>query len=91
VRAEQLSVVRVVTLELPTIDGARAIGAAVELRYLGPSPDVLVERLERRAREHPPIARAKVYRWFTIFDVPTEGGDGLVRSAARPQSRSAGS
>ena len=51
--------------------GARALGAAVELHYLPATPDVLFERLQRRARENPPIEREAVTRWFEMFQAPT--------------------
>jgi len=51
--------------------GARALGAAVELHYLSAPVDVLFDRLQRRGREYPPIAREAVARWFEIFQAPT--------------------
>jgi predicted kinase len=50
---------------------ARALGAAVELHYLSAPADVLFERLQRRAREHPPIDRDALSRWCEMFQVPT--------------------
>ena len=52
-------------------DGARALGAAVELRYLSAPVDVLFERIERRGRENPPIEREALVRWSAMFQVPT--------------------
>lgn len=52
-------------------EGARALGAAVELHYLSAPPDVLYERIQRRNREDPPIERAAVLRWIEIFEAPT--------------------
>jgi predicted kinase len=51
--------------------GARALGAAVELHYLSATADVLFDRIQRRARENPPIERDALARWFEIFQVPT--------------------
>jgi predicted kinase len=51
--------------------GARARGAAVELHALSASPDVLFERIERRALENPPIARADLNQWIQAFQAPT--------------------
>lgn len=51
-------------------DGARKLGAAVELHYLSAPEEVLFERIERRAMEDPPITREAVARWFTLFEVP---------------------
>jgi predicted kinase len=50
--------------------GARALGAAVELHYLSAPADVLIERLERRGRENPPIERDALFRWAEIFQAP---------------------
>jgi predicted kinase len=51
--------------------GARALGAAVELRYLTAPADVLYHRIQRRGAERPPIERDALSRWFEIFQVPT--------------------
>ncbi|MGA2597737.1 MAG: ATP-binding protein [Bryobacteraceae bacterium] len=51
--------------------GARALGAAVELHYLSAPEDVLFERIQRRAREYPPLERDAVRGWFDIFQAPT--------------------
>ncbi|MBV8514789.1 MAG: ATP-binding protein [Acidobacteria bacterium] len=50
---------------------ARALGAAVELRYLHAPIDVLFERIQKRALEDPPIERAALGRWSQQFQVPT--------------------
>lgn len=51
--------------------GARALGAAVELRYLSATADVLFDRIQRRGVENPPIERAALTRWFEMFQAPT--------------------
>jgi predicted kinase len=51
--------------------GARALGAAVELHYLEVPEDVLVERIQRRGTENPPIQRSDLSRWFEMFQAPT--------------------
>ena len=51
--------------------GARALGAAVELRYLSASEEVLLERIQRRAMENPPIDRVALSKWCEIFQAPT--------------------
>jgi len=51
--------------------GARALGAAVELHYVSAPAEVLFDRIQRRAREQPPIDRNVVSRWFEIFQSPT--------------------
>ncbi len=51
--------------------GARALGAAVELHYLSIPEDVLFDRIQRRGMENPPIERDVLSRWFEIFQSPT--------------------
>ena len=53
-------------------EGARKLGAAVELHYLSAPPEVLFERIERRGRENPPIKREDIMQWAEIIEVPTE-------------------
>jgi predicted kinase len=50
---------------------ARALGAAVELHYLSAPVDVLLDRIQRRGMENPPIQRDQLLRWVEIFQVPT--------------------
>jgi predicted kinase len=51
--------------------GARALGAAVELHYLSVSGDLLLDRIQRRGRENPPIGTVDVSRWSEMFQAPT--------------------
>jgi predicted kinase len=51
--------------------GARALGAAVELHYLSAPVDVLLDRIQRRGMEKPPIERDQLLQWAEIFQVPT--------------------
>jgi predicted kinase len=51
--------------------GARALGAAVELHYLTAPVDVLLERIQQRGMESPPIERDALLRWVEVFEVPT--------------------
>lgn len=53
-------------------EGARKLGAAVELHYLSAPPEVLFKRIQRRDLENPPIKREDVLRWAEIIQVPTE-------------------
>jgi len=53
-------------------EGARQLGAAVELHYLSAPVDVLFERIQRRGMENPPIKYEDVKRWAEIIQVPTE-------------------
>jgi predicted kinase len=50
---------------------ARALGAAVELHYLSAPEDVLLERIQRRGMENPPIRPEAMSQWSKIFQAPT--------------------
>jgi predicted kinase len=50
-------------------EGARRLGASVELRYLDVPLDELVRRVEVRAREG--ITRAHLEEWQDVIEVPT--------------------
>ena len=51
--------------------GAKAVGAAVELRYVCEPVEVLFERIERRGMEDPPIRMEQVRQWAEAFEEPT--------------------
>jgi predicted kinase len=51
--------------------GARALGAAVELHYLSAPIKVLFERVQRRGMENPPLTLEDLQRCSEIFQVPT--------------------
>ena len=51
--------------------GARALGAAVELRYLSAPLQILLGRIQSRGMENPPIEHAELLRWFKVFQAPT--------------------
>ena len=51
--------------------GARAVGAAVELRYVFAPVEELFDRVRRRGEEDPPITREQVRQWAGAFEVPT--------------------
>jgi predicted kinase len=51
--------------------GARAVGARVELHYLSAPIDLLLERVQKRAMEDPPITKADLLKWERIIQVPT--------------------
>jgi predicted kinase len=57
--------------------GARALGASVELHFTSEPPDVLIERIKRRARENPPITHDSINQWLASFQPPTEEEMGL--------------
>ena len=64
-------------------EGARKLGAAVELHYLSASPEILFERIQRRDMENPPIKREDVLRWAEIIQVPTEEEMNLFDRASK--------
>ncbi|MEZ4606683.1 MAG: AAA family ATPase [Deinococcales bacterium] len=51
--------------------GARALNATTELHYLSAPPETLFERIQKRAREKPPITLANLREWAQTFEVPT--------------------
>jgi len=51
--------------------GARALGAGVELHYIEAPPDVLLDRIQRRGRENPPITSEALSQWLRVFQAPT--------------------
>ena len=52
-------------------EGARHLGARVELHYVTAPVDVLFDRLQRRGMEKPPITREALSQWSAIFQAPT--------------------
>jgi predicted kinase len=52
-------------------EGARALGAAVELHSLTAPLEVLFARIQHRGMESPPITREDLCRWYEIFQTPT--------------------
>lgn len=53
-------------------EGARKLGAAVELRYLSAPPEILFERISRRGIENPSIKFDDIKRWSEQIEVPTD-------------------
>jgi predicted kinase len=51
-------------------NGARKLGAGVELWYLDVNIDELWRRISQRHREDPPITRRDLETWFDQFEVP---------------------
>ena len=51
-------------------DGARRLGAAVELHHLDVPVDELWRRISTRNREDPPISRSDLERWATEIEPP---------------------
>jgi predicted kinase len=52
-------------------EGARAMGAAVELHLVKAPLKVLYERVSRRGMENPPIRREDLELWAAKFETPT--------------------
>ncbi len=52
-------------------EGARALGASVELHYLAAPVEALFDRVQQRGMESPPIARGDLDRWIAAFQEPT--------------------
>ena len=50
---------------------ARELGAAVELHYLSATVDVLIDRIQQRGLENPPIKREQLVQWADAFEEPT--------------------
>ena len=51
--------------------GARTLGAAVELHYVSAPADILLDRIQQRGRENPPLERNDVDRWVELFQAPS--------------------
>jgi predicted kinase len=50
---------------------ARELGAGVELHYLAVHVEVLIERVQRRGLESPPIRPEQLLQWADAFQAPT--------------------
>jgi predicted kinase len=50
---------------------ARELGASIELHHLSAPLEVLVDRVQRRGVENPPIQRERLLQWASAFQVPT--------------------
>jgi predicted kinase len=50
---------------------ARELGAAVELHYLSAPVEVLLDRVQRRGMENPPIKPEQLLQWVNAFQAPT--------------------
>lgn len=52
-------------------EGARQLGAAVELHYLQVAENVAFERVQRRGMENPSITKQALSRWIQSFQPPS--------------------
>jgi predicted kinase len=50
---------------------ARELGVGVELHYLSSPVEVLLDRVQRRRMEDPPIKREQLLQWANAFQAPT--------------------
>jgi len=50
---------------------ARELGAAVELHFLSAPIDALLDRIQSRGMENPPISREHLLQWARAFQTPT--------------------
>jgi predicted kinase len=62
-------------------EGARALGAAVELHFLDVSLDILLDRIRLRNTEHPPITLDDLTKWNGQFQRPGAEAISLFDSA----------
>ena len=65
-------------------DGARALGAAVEMHYVHAAGEVLMERIRRRGMEDPPISEEDLAHWMKTFEEPTEDEMSLYDAPLKP-------
>jgi predicted kinase len=49
---------------------ARELGVSVELHYLSAPLEVLLDRVQQRRMENPPIKREQLLQWANAFQVP---------------------
>ncbi|MBL8591658.1 MAG: ATP-binding protein, partial [Devosia sp.] len=68
-------------------EGARALGAAVELVHMDAPIDVLLDRVTRRGRESPPIDRAMLEDASRAFERPTAEELALYDSPVKARPR----
>ena len=60
---------------------ARELGAEVELHYLSAPAEVLLDRVQRRGMENPPIEREQLLRWAHAFQAPAAEEQALFDKA----------
>jgi predicted kinase len=56
---------------------ARDLGVSVELHYLSAPVEVLIDRVQRRRMENPPIKREQLLQWANAFQAPTAAEQAL--------------
>lgn len=70
---------------------AHELGAAVELHFISASVDVLLDRIQRRGIENPPISREQLLDWADVFQAPTPDETVLFDHAVRLEIPTPGS
>jgi predicted kinase len=65
---------------------ARELGASVELHYLSASVEALLDRVQRRGLENPPVTREQLLEWASAFQAPTAEELTLFDRALTPGS-----
>jgi predicted kinase len=60
---------------------ARELRAAVELHYISASVDVLLDRIQGRRMENPPISREQLLDWADVFQPPSPNETALYDHA----------
>ena len=60
---------------------ARELGVAVELHYPFAPHEVLLDRVQRRGKETPPIGREQMMHWANAYQEPTAEEKSLFDSA----------
>ena len=67
-------------------DGARAIGAQVELHFLDAAPEILFQRTTARGRENPPLTLEELRRYADAIERPTAEELALFDPSLEPKS-----
>ena len=65
---------------------ARQLGATVELHYLRAPVDVLLQRIQHRGMENPPITHEQLQQWAQTFQAPTSAEKALFDRALTVES-----
>jgi hypothetical protein len=65
---------------------ARELGVSVELHYLSGPVEVLLDRVQRRGMENPPIEREQLLQWANAFQDPTAEEQTLFDRSVRLES-----
>ena len=68
-------------------EGARGLGAAVELHFLDDPVDVLFDRIRRRNTESPRITLEDLEKWAELFQRPSAEEMALFDPPAAPELR----